>query len=210
MALDVTFKDLKQGISLALIDTTRTAGQISNEDLAFQRSSNPSIVPLLEQQNSRLLSLARRLIKSAAAGTEVSGPQIVNADSVEEKWKEVVDVVDNLLEKADACLDEYSGVIRKSNLTQGEQIKRVAPAFGKQRPSKAHRTQNIAKPQLLFDRVPNNAETTPFKPLLRAKPNAIVALDESLKLVATGDALKQYVEMSIVLEKYCTVSKCPD
>ena len=193
MAPDDTFKDLKHCISLALIDTTRTAAQISNEDLAFQRSSNPSIVPLLERQNSRLLGLAQRLIRSAALGSEITSPLIVNADSVEDKWSEIVDVVDNLLEKADACLDEFSGVVRKSTIAQVEQIKRVALTPGKQKPGKAHRSQNIAKPQLLFNEVPVNDETTPFKPLLRTKPNAIVGLDESLELVAGADGTKQYV-----------------
>ena len=193
MALDTTFKNLKHSISLALINTTRTAGQISNEDLAFQHSSNPSVVHLLERQNARLLGLARRLTRSAASENVVTDLQIINRDSVEDKWKAIVDVVDNLLEKADACLDEYSGVIRKSTATPEERIKEAATASMKQKPGKAHRTQNIAKPQLLFDHVPTNDETTPFKPLLRTKPNAIVALAESLKLVTAEHGFKQYV-----------------
>ena len=192
MALGTTFKDLTNSISLALIDTTRTAGQISDEDIAFHRSSNPSIVSRFEQQNSRLLGLAKRLISSAVSATEVTEPEIVNADSIEDNWREIVDVVDNLLEKADACLDEYTGVIRKLSPTQEEHMRKSAPASGKQKPAKAYRTQNIAKPQLLFNTVPNNDETGPFKPLLRTKPNAVVTLDDSLKLVAAEDGLKQY------------------
>lgn len=205
MASDATLSHLKSSISLALIDTTRTAAQISNEDLAFHRSSNPTIGSLLEQQNSRLLGLARRLIRSAASGTEVTAPHIVSTDSVEDNWKEIVDVVDILLEKADACLDEYSGVIRKLSPTQEEQIKQAAPPSGKQKPGKAYRTQNIAKPQLLFDKVPTNDETPPFKPLLRTKPNATVALDESLNLLATEDGIKQYnnpYEIEIKTSRY--------
>ena len=102
MATESHFKDLKNGISSALIDTTRTAGQISNEDLAFHRSSNPSVIPLLEQQNTRLLQLAQKLTRIATSGTELSAPQISDGDSVEDNWKVIVDVFDNLLEKADA------------------------------------------------------------------------------------------------------------
>lgn len=210
MASDATFKNLKSSISLALIDTTRTAGQISNQDLAFHRSSNPSIVSLLEQPKSRLLGLARRLTRSAASGTEVTAPHIVSTDSVEDNWKGIVDVVDSLLEKADACLDEYSGVIRKLSPTQEEQIKQAAPAHGKQKPGKAYRTQNIAKPQLLFDKVPTNDETSPFKPLLRTKPNATVALPESLSLHVTEDGSKQYDLHSFCLNRYCTPSEGTD
>ena len=193
MASDAaTFTDLMNSISLSLIDTTRTAGQISNEDLAFHCSSNPSFAPLLEQQKSRLLGLARRLTRSAASVSEVTAPHLVNTDSIEDEWKEIVDVVDSLLEKADACLDEYTGVIRKLSPTQEEQITKTAPTSGKQRPGKAYRTQNIPKPQLKFDRVPTNDDTTSFKPLLRTKPNAIVSLDDSLKLVAAENGSKQY------------------
>ena len=192
MALGTTFKDLTNSISVALIDTTRTASQISNEDIAFHRSSNPSIVSRFEQQNSRLLGLARRLTSSAVSGIEITEPEIFNADSIEDNWREIVDVVDNLLEKADACLDEFTGVIRKLSPTQEEHMKRIGPASGKQKPAKAYRTQNIAKPQLSFVTVPNNYETGPFKPLLRTKPNAIVTLDDSLKLVAAEDGVMQY------------------
>ena len=205
MASDSSFKNLKQKISQALIDVTRTASQISNEDLAFQRASNPSFGPLLEQQNTRLLGLARRLTRCAASEFGVTEPHIIDADSVEDSWKEIVDVVDNLLEKADACLDEYSGVIRTSTKTQEEQTNVAATTAAKQRPSKAHRTQNIAKPQLSFDNIPKNDETTPFKPLLRTKPNAIVALEESLKLIATVDGTQQYVQRTYFLfETYRT------
>ena len=193
MASDATFKDMKHCISQALIDTTRTACQISKEDIAFQLSSNPSVGPLLERQNLRLLGLVQRLTRSAASGSGVTDPYIINVESVEDSWKEIVDVVDNLLERADACLDEYSGVIRKSTTTQEEQVKKVAPASAKQKPGKARRTQNIAKPQLSFDNVPTNDETTPFKPLLRTKPNAILALSDSFRIVAAGNGIKQYV-----------------
>ena len=202
MASDASFKNLKHHISQALIDVTRTASQISNEDLAFQRSANPSFGPLLEQQNTRLLGLARSLTRCAASGSGVTDPHIIDADSVEDSWKEIVDVADNLLEKADACLDEFSGVIRTSTKTQEEQTNKAATTAAKQRPSKAHRTQNIAKPQLSFDNIPKNDETTPFKPLLRTKPNAIVALEESLKLVAAADRTKQYVRRTYFYSKH--------
>ena len=202
MALDASFKTLKNHISQALIDTTRTANHISNEDLAFQRSSNPSFGPLLEQQNIRLLGLARRLTRCAASGSGVADPHIIDANSVEDNWKEIVDVVDNLLEKADACLDEYSGVIRTSTAAQEELTNKTATTAAKQKPGKAHRTQNIAKPQLSFDNIPTNDETTPFKPLLRTKPNAIVALAESIKLVAAADGSKQYVQRTYLYSKH--------
>lgn len=193
---------LKDGISAALVDTTRTAGQISSEDLPFLRSSNPSIVPLLDRENVRLLDLARRLTRIATLGTEVSVPQIEDTDSLEENWKGIVDVFDNLLEKADACLDEYTGAVRRISPTQEEKMKKIATPLRKQRPDKAYRSQNIAKPQLLFDDVPTNDELTPFKPLLNIKPHAILPLEESLVLVPSSDGSQQYALQSVHVKCY--------
>jgi len=201
MATDGEFKALKEGVSSALVDTTRTAGQISNEDLEFLRSSNPSIIPLLEQQDIRLLQLTRRLIRTAISGAEVSTPQIEDVDSIEDNWKGIVDVFDNLLEKADASLDEYTGAVQRLSPKQEDLTKRAATPARKQKPDKAYRTQNIAKPQLLFENVPTNDELTPFKPLLRSKPHAVMPLEESLVLAPSSDGSQQYAP------KFCSSQK---
>ena len=193
MAFDRSFKDIKDAISSALVDTTRTTGQIANEDLAFQRSSNPSIVPLLEQQSSRLLQLTRRLIRTATSGTDITAPQISDPESVEDKWMGFVDVFDNLLEKADACLDEYTGVVRKLSPAQEERMKNALPSANvKKRPTKAFHRQYIPKPQLLFANVPTNDESAPFKPLLLSKPHAITPLEECLTLAPSKEGPLQY------------------
>lgn len=191
MATDNSFPRLRDEISSALVDTTRTTGQISHEDLAFHRSSNPSIIPTLENQSSRLLQLARRLTRSISLGTEVSVPQLSSVDSVEDNWKSIVDVFDDLLERADACLDEYTGAVRRLAPSQDGQTNRVAPPAGKQKPGRTYRTQDIAKPQLLFENVPGNDELTPFKPLIRSKPHAITPYEESFVLVSS-DGSEQY------------------
>lgn len=195
MAIDGEFKKLKDTVSSALVDTTRTAGQISNEDLQFLRTSDPSVVTLLEQQNTRLLRLGQRLTKVAVLGTEVPVPQFKDADSIEDSWREIVDVFDIVLEKADACLDEFTGAVRRLSPSQEEQIKKAAVPARKSRPDKAYRTQNIAKPQLLFEDVPTNNESTPFKPLLRSKPHAIIPLEESIVL-DPSDSSQQYALLS--------------
>lgn len=174
------FKGVKNAVTSALIETTKVAGQISNEDLAFHRSYNPSIVPLLDKQNARLLRLARGLTRSATVGTELSTPPLKDVESVDDNWRSIVDVFDNLLEKADACLDEFTGSIKRLSPGQEQQIKNALPAHGKQRPGKAYRNQNIPKPQLLFANIPRNDDKTPFKPLLKHKPHAIVPLEDSI------------------------------
>lgn len=193
MSMQRDFKDVKSAVTSALVETTKVAGQISNEDLAFHRSSNPSIIPLLDKQNARLLKTARRLAKIATLGTELSAPQLRDVESLDDNWRSVVDVFDNLLEKADACLDEFTGSIKRLSPGQEEQIRKAVPAEGRQKPGKAYRNQNIPKPQLLFNNIPTNEERSPFKPLLRSKPHAIVPLEDSLSPEDSQEAgPKQY------------------
>ncbi|KAL9020715.1 MAG: hypothetical protein Q9185_002031 [Variospora sp. 1 TL-2023] len=190
MASEQSFDELKASISSALISTTRTAAQISNEDLAFQRSINPEVDRLLDEQNARLLALVRGLTRSATAGTDTIPPPLKDVESVDDGWRGIVDVIDHLLEKADACLDEFTGVVKK--LTPAH--RQEAAVVDAKRPLARHeyRNQNILKPQRLFRKVPTNDEASPFKPLLTSKPNAIVPLDESLVTTPQPDGSIQY------------------
>ena len=191
MGVGENFNELKDSILTALVDTTRTVGKIAREDLAFHRSSNPANIPLLEKQSSRILRIVRTLIDVTTEGAEIFAPQIRDVDSIEDQWNGIVDISDNLLEKADACLDEYTGVIRRLRPDEEESIKNAAPSARRQRPVKNLRTQDIPKPQLQFAIVPSNDETTPFRPLLRSKPHAIVPLEQSLALVSPEDGRSQ-------------------
>ena len=202
MAHDGTFKSMKDEVSSALVDITRATGKIAAEDLAFQRSINPAVGPKLAKQNARLLHIVRDLIKNATTGTDIQPPQLSDADAIEERWQGLVDVLDSLLEKADACLDEYTGVIRKSNPSQEASTSRK-PYTGKN-----YRSPNIPKPQLLFERVPKNDEDTPFKPLLRSKPHSIEPLNESIRLEAVENGRDQYdTQFYLSSQQFCGLIK---
>ncbi|KAL8735633.1 MAG: hypothetical protein Q9166_000802 [cf. Caloplaca sp. 2 TL-2023] len=190
MTTERSFKELKSEVSSALVKTTRTTGQIASEDLAFQRSINPEVDRLLDQQHKRLLSLVRDLNKTATAGSENVPPPLHSAESVDDGWRGIVDIVDNLLEKADACFDEFTGVIKKLTPSHHNE----APIADPKRPLswREYRLQNIPKPQLLFRTVPKNDETTPFKPLLQSKPHAVVSLEDSLVMAPGQDGSPHY------------------
>ena len=191
MALNGTFESMKAGISPALVGITRTAGRIAAEDLVFQRSINPAVTPKLDRQNKRLLHIVNELGKNATAGIEVTAPQLSDVDSVEEKWQGLVDVFDGLLEKADACLDEYTGIIKKSNVSGEPSSTGNALSSSKYYLNQSYRAQTLPKPQLRFRRLPMNEDATPFKPLLHSKPHAVVPLEESLRLEAVGEGQVQ-------------------
>ncbi|KAL8998475.1 MAG: hypothetical protein Q9169_002512 [Polycauliona sp. 2 TL-2023] len=190
MATEQSFKDLKSEVSAALVKATKTAGQISSEDLAFQRSINPELDRSLNRHNKRLLSLVRSLNKTATAGSETIPPPLHDVESVDDGWRGIVDIVDNLLEKADACLDEFTGVVKK--LTPGHENKLPTAPPKKPLSKREYRYQNIPKPQRLFKKVPTNDETAPFKPLLDSKPNATVPLEKSLVSATAQDGTIHY------------------
>ena len=108
------FMSLQDEIQAALIAATRTGSQISSEDLAFHRSLNPEVGTLLDEQTTRLLTLSSSLLKSAASLAELKAPVLTETDDVDNQWRGIVDVLDSLLEKADSCLDEYTGAIKRT------------------------------------------------------------------------------------------------
>ena len=187
---NMDFKSLQDNVSACLVNATRTAGQLAGRDLAFHRSLDPSVARRLDTQNARLLNLAERLTKSAASATDLPAPELPDADAVEDNWKDIVDVIDSLLEKADACLDEYTGVIKKLSPAQGSVPAPVVPR--RILSAKDYKDQAIVKPQLLFNNIPNNEDTTAFKPLLRTKPHAIVPLQDSIGLPLLENDFKEY------------------
>ncbi|KAL4913738.1 ribonuclease H-like domain-containing protein [Aspergillus aurantiobrunneus] len=179
------FAPLQKRLQSSLVEVTRSVGQLPVEDLSFHRSSNAEVSEGLDKQSGRLLSLTSSILKVATAGTDISAPALSDEDSIEDNWRGIVDVIDALLEKADACLDEFTGVIKKlSPSLQDKDAEKKADAAAKSRhafptvydygPSK------IPKPQLEFEHQINPSDTSPFKPLLKTKPHAIESLEQSL------------------------------
>jgi len=59
-------------------------------------------------------------------------------------------------------------------------------------PGNAFRTKNLLKPQLAFDVKPNNADASPWKPLLTTKPHAKIPLEKSLGTITSDSEQQQY------------------
>ncbi|KAJ5692969.1 hypothetical protein N7462_002392 [Penicillium macrosclerotiorum] len=181
------FNPFQEKLTSALVQVTRTVGQLSSEDLNFHRTSSSEFAESLDEQSERILALTSAVLKAATVGTGVAAPRLENEDSVEDNWRGVVDVIDSLLEKADACLDEFTGVIKKLSPSQEEQapaVKKTSkfPTIYDYGPSK------IPKPQLKFDHQPDNSDLGPFLPLLKNKPHANIPLKKSLEKKQVGGA----------------------
>ncbi|OAP58849.1 hypothetical protein AYL99_06146 [Fonsecaea erecta] len=185
MDLNADFKSFQNLVQASLIDVTRSATQVSNQDLGFHRSSSDKISRALDRQNAHLLRLTNKLLKAATQDTSLKPPTLQNQDSVEDNWRGIVDVVDGLLEKADSSLDEFSGIFKPQNAAPQDSepsSMSTKTGLGLQRWAAG----NIQKPQTFFERQVNNSDSTPFKPLLQTKPHALVPLEESIGNEETG------------------------
>lgn len=186
------FKSLQEKIQASLVSTTKAVQRIASEDLGFQRTVNPGTGDRLEEQSTRLLSLSSDLLKSAAVATgQKNAGELEDAEDVDIQWRGIVDVIDGLLEKADICLDEYTGLVkRKSDFPEnGPQQKKSKT---NERLDFNFRRANIIKPQTAFEQQVDNFALGPWKPLLTRKPHAIVPLEESLGVAVDENNQQQY------------------
>ena len=175
------FKAYQARVAASLVGIVHTSNRIADRDLSFHRSSSEKVSKSLDAQNAHLLRLTSRLLKAATQESSVKPPHLRNQDSVEDNWRGVVDVVDDVLEKADASLDEYTGVIRRLSpaLPDGVQTP-PRPQSKPFSPKQMHWPKVFHKPQETFRRKPDNHNTNPWKPLLVDNPHAIKPLDESI------------------------------
>ncbi|KAI9728478.1 MAG: exosome nuclease subunit [Chrysothrix sp. TS-e1954] len=188
MASDEDFEKTQKRIGEAVVNTTRTATRIAAEDIAFHRSSNPTIGLQLDQRSARLLSLTEKLIRRATSSAKQLSLRTV--DDVDSSLPKVIDVADSLLERVDTSLDEFTGLVKRAAVDEPGETR--APKARKFQASSALPENTTPKPQLQFDVAPANHETKPFRPYLTSKPHAIVPLEESLKLSQNSEGFEQY------------------
>lgn len=176
MAAD--FKAYQDRVTASLVNVTRSAAGLASHDLSFHRSLSDQVSRSLDTQNAHLLRLTSKLLKAATKETSLKPPTLRDRDSVDDNWRGIVDIVDDLLEKADASLDEFTGVIKRMSPSTPSTPE---PAPKPRYPSTNYSTAyGIPKPQLQFDRKVDNYETGPWRPLLTTKPHASVHLEKSI------------------------------
>ncbi|KAI8853517.1 ribonuclease H-like domain-containing protein [Chytridium lagenaria] len=158
-------EEVSKDILEALSSTTTSTAFLGTRDLPFFKSSSPELAALLNDAEA--------------------DEAIWDLHDVVDRYAEVVDFVDTLLEKADICMDEVSGKNKKNG--QGNtpaQTAAVVVKFKSQAGSKPGdyqvvHAQNITRPQLLFeDKVDNS--NSPFIRKLRFKDNAMRPLDDGM------------------------------
>ena len=191
MDLTADFSKFQQDVSKALVGTIRTTNQIADDDLSFHRSSSTKASGALDGLSSNLLQLTNKLLKAATQDTNIKIPRVKSLEGLDDNWRGVVDVVDNLLEKADIARDEYSGVIRKQTPDQDGTATPPLPRDRSRRAPGVFDDPSMRKPQLDFLRPVDNFTIAPFKPVLQRKPHAKVSLDQSIGDGQSGKYVSQ-------------------
>ncbi|CUS08104.1 unnamed protein product [Tuber aestivum] len=189
------FSEMQDRLLAAVVATVKTSSGLAAEDVDFHRTSNSEFGPSLDDCNQRILAITNTLLASATRGSDISVPNLKEADDVENHWMKIVEVIDDLLEKADTCLDEYTGAIKEKNTVPFPDARGPEMVPSPSRPSRRsiQKSANIPKPQLLFKENIDNFDSTPWKPRLTSKPHAVTPLSESIYLFTNELEINEYL-----------------
>jgi exosome complex exonuclease RRP6 len=91
-----TYPEWQATLLKQLVATTRAASAVGGHDLSFERSIDSDFDSSLTAVTNRLLSITNRLLKFGGLQVE----EFEDEDDLEDRWGDVVDVVDTLLERA--------------------------------------------------------------------------------------------------------------
>ncbi|KAJ6260419.1 hypothetical protein Dda_4645 [Drechslerella dactyloides] len=178
------FADFQKDASKALIQLIKHTKVLSSGDLAFNKSLDTEFATALDKANGKVLGMINDLVRNATHGSDIKFESFEDADSVEARWSAVSEVVDFLLEKADLCMDEYTGTVNRGVMQTTAASSNYKSARPDKRTAEGRRAFNkslhMAKPQLQFKKPLSPLDTGPYKPRLTRKPHAIKPLDESL------------------------------
>ncbi|KAG8774260.1 exosome nuclease subunit [Ceratobasidium sp. 428] len=155
----------------AIIAPTRLASSLPlGSSLSYDRTLDRAAAKELDAVSSRILGLVDKLVQYA--GGKGKGKALSADDLMDGRgYRSVVgDVLDQLLENADTCLDEFAG----RNKAPAVAIHVPAPKPSQPRrldPSLLH-AAHLPKPQLMFRTPPDNTPlTSPYVPIPHPNPH---------------------------------------
>lgn len=172
------FEAYQNALFAALGEVTKASQFLSPTELGFYKASSPDFEDRLANVGEQLLGLCNVFLVHSGGVASDRGVVFEDVDELTDRFATVVDTVDNLLEKADVCLDEVTGRIKKNapgNVPgQGEAV--IMQVEKNNRLHNVVHAQNILRPQLKFDDKIDNSNR-PFVRKITHKPNALRPLD---------------------------------
>ncbi|KAJ6516485.1 hypothetical protein C8R45DRAFT_960259 [Mycena sanguinolenta] len=181
-----SFSEFNSNVQTAALNATRSAAGLP-EDIPFHRSMDPELAEDLDAFSSRVLSLTNNILSLVATADPSESSRrkgkakLQSHDDVMDDFHSlVVDVMDQLLERTDICLDEFLGRTKAPLVAINYEApglrktaKKITPR-GQLDPAVQH-AANLAKPQLAFKTPVKNGDE-PWHPTLSHKFNAQVPL----------------------------------
>lgn len=164
----------QQLLFASLRELTQYTNAVSESDLSFVRM-DPEMAASLDRCGEQLMGSISDIVE-IASGTEIGPP--VDVQSFNESWKLFTDANDNLLERADTCLDEHSGTKTVDKIAvKPSTIQRTVPFHVMEA---AKQSSSIPRPQLHWRDPVQNFDAS-FTPKITRKPHAKMNLSDSLR-----------------------------
>ncbi|KAK6360730.1 exosome nuclease subunit [Orbilia blumenaviensis] len=184
------FATFQKDATIGLVKLVKTAKTLSSGDISFNKSLDTEFSTVLDNTNGKILGLINDLVRNATDGSDIKFENFEDADSVETRWSIISEVVDFLLEKADICMDEYTGTVKRGVMQTTAAPSNYKSARTEKRTAEGRKAFNkslhMAKPQLQFKKPLSPLDSGPHKPRLEKKPHATKSLEESLVPVVVG------------------------
>ncbi|KAI9022520.1 ribonuclease H-like domain-containing protein [Hyaloraphidium curvatum] len=186
-----------------LVAATKAAAFVRPDEFAVQAASSREFASGMKAVGNRVLRLANKLL--AYAGTASSDGsrrrktprEYQDADDVLDRFGPVVDVLDDLLERADTAIDVHLG--RRAlpgSFGAAPQAEGATPSRDHGSPAdvysdsrsrnkaarldpKLYNAAHLLRPQLRFEDEIDNDGSRPFRHKITDKPHAVVPLDVS-------------------------------
>lgn len=199
------FDALLEKFAPDLKNLIRYSSAINAKDINFYKSLDPNIRDTANSIDSDILDTMNELLGSVASISNDSTESRFKLGSDHENNIVLSNVLDTLLERVELNLDNHYKAKKNKhyNITQQSQNQSESAENdgytyldksdnGERLPVKSNNTMD--KPQEKFTTAVDNFETTPFRPLIKFKPNAIKSLEESLELVEATDEVPEHYE----------------
>ncbi|CCE64860.1 hypothetical protein TPHA_0J00370 [Tetrapisispora phaffii CBS 4417] len=167
-----------------VVSSVRAASALAAQDVDFYRSLDKEIASSLTNTSQKVTDMINSIISSVDENSE---GLVEGKENLDESWKDIGNLLDSLFELADHSIDALSKASQKSS--NDPKMKYLNDSLN----FESDNVTRLSKPQLNFSVPVDNSETHPFRPLLTDKPNAVVPLDEVLKIVdGTEDTPQHY------------------
>ncbi|RKP33043.1 hypothetical protein METBISCDRAFT_11204, partial [Metschnikowia bicuspidata] len=150
-----------------VLETVKASTLLATQDVAFYASIDKELSDRFQSSAKSLLHLANDLLRQL--DSRYQDVEIENLSGSKPSWKRIEDTLDTTFELVDYIIDsmqkykEVSSNLTFLELNDGPELK----------------FHNIEKPQKFFKEPVDNSDSVPFKPKLKNKPNALVALEDS-------------------------------